>query len=93
MFVSLANCKIKYEKQAKAAASDNIQGGTGTVSGRENYWIIIDFAEVINFEGEIGWIRFEAVQYQKRIPTEKVVIREEGCFDIDNRCLTLQMSE
>jgi hypothetical protein len=53
----------------------------------------LDFSELLNFEGDIGWVRFETVKGGRRFATEKSAIRSSGFYTFDNRCLCLQMGE
>ena len=54
---------------------------------------MLDFSECLNFEGELGWAKFEVVRGGRRYSTEKVHIRESGSFSFTNKCLSFQMTE
>lgn len=73
MFVSLASCTIKYEKQPKHQME--VDNHLLSDPSRESYWLIINFLEILNYEGDLGWLKFEIVYQGKRYSTDQQNIR------------------
>lgn len=58
MFVSLAKCHLKYEKDNK---NSNEVNKFSIDRNRQNFWVLLNFLEFINFErssDSINWIKF-----------------------------------
>lgn len=77
MFLSLAHCKLNYSKKAPALS---IREDADNNSERETFWLLLDFCEVLNFLGNLGWVKFEIIVNGKRLSTDKCLIKSSGFY-------------
>lgn len=69
MFVTLANCALKYDKDPLAKQI----GREAHDKNMASYWLVLSFLEFLNFEEQkFSWIRMEFVIRGRKYATDKI---------------------